>query len=115
MVMSSKPKAIDEIFFLPQRVQIVLTFMTVLVVAFCLGLPVAFLGLVLEMELVQHFLRRLDGRLYWYYKVKKSEKGAVVGFWWIAPPNAQVRVLRNMSEAMQHPMSQKKLAVCQIE
>ena len=48
-------------------------------------------------------------------KWKKGEKGAVVGFWWIAPPNAQVRVLRNMSEAMQHPMSQKKLAVCQIE
>lgn len=65
MVMSSKPKAIDEIFFLPQRVQIVLAFMTVLVVAFCLGLPVAFLGLVLEMELVQHFLRRLDGKLCW--------------------------------------------------
>ena len=69
--------------------QIVLTFMTVLVVAVCLGFPVAFLGLVLEMELVQHFLRLLDGMLsgyHWYhscqylpyvtikyYKVKKRQ------------------------------------------
>eukprot|EP00434_Breviolum_minutum_P026430 symbB.v1.2.023367.t1/scaffold2129.1/size105239/4 len=49
--------AVDEVLFLPFRVQLVLALLTAFVVAFCVGFPFAVLGLVLEMELVQHFLR----------------------------------------------------------
>lgn len=52
-------QAVDEVLFGPFRVQLVLAFLTALVVAFCAGLPFAVLGLVLEMDLVQHFLLHL--------------------------------------------------------
>lgn len=53
-------KAVEEVLFLPLfGMQIVLTFVTVLVVALCLGLPFALGALVLEIELVRHFLRQL--------------------------------------------------------
>ncbi|CAK9013451.1 unnamed protein product [Durusdinium trenchii] len=48
---------LDELLFLPFRMQIIFALATALVVAFCAGLPVALLGLLLEMEVVQHFLR----------------------------------------------------------
>ena len=52
-------QAVDEVLFLPFRVQLVLALLTAFVVAFCVGFPFAVLGLVLEMEFVQHFLRSL--------------------------------------------------------
>ena len=63
MLISRFCQVIDEILFLPFRVQLVLALLTALVVAFCVGFPFAVLGLVLEMELVQHFLRSLGSRL----------------------------------------------------